>query len=308
VFGHLPRARLATLPTPLERGPQLPGGVRLWFKRDDLTGLGMGGNKVRKLEFLLHELRARKLDRFATWGAATSNWVAAAAWHGARLGFEVSVGLGGRIPDPHARIYAASGTRVVALPRLELAPVAALAARVRGGVQVPLLPVGGSGGAGDVGSARAGTEIATDVRAGTLPEPGAVFVAVGSSGTVAGLSVGLGLGGLDVPVVAVKVADWPYGSRAMIDRRKRNILRRLGREGKDPIAPAPIVFEPRFLGSGYGRPSPEARAATVLARRDGLILDDTYGAKAFAALIAHAERGANAPYLFVHTSPGPVPV
>ena len=52
MFGHLPRARLATLPTPLERGPQLPGGVRLWVKRDDLTGLGMGGNKARKLEFL----------------------------------------------------------------------------------------------------------------------------------------------------------------------------------------------------------------------------------------------------------------
>lgn len=303
---HLPHIEIGNWPSPTRRLDHASNelGVEVWAKLEEGCG-AWGGNKVRKLEFILHDLRVRGVDRFATWGAATSNWAAAAAWHGTNLGFEVSVGLGGRIPDHYARIYDASAAKVIALPGLELAPVAAVAVRARAGLTIPLLPVGGSGGVGDLGSARAGAEIAADVRSGGLPMPRAVVVAVGSSGTVAGLSVGLGFGGLEVPVVAVKVADWPYATRSMIDRRRKNILRRLDHAG---IAPAPIVFERRFLGRGYGRPTAASRAATVLAKRDGLELDDTYGAKAFAGLIAHAQAAAGGPLLFLHTSPGPVPV
>ena len=99
MFGHLPRARLATLPTPLERGPQLPGGSRLWVKRDDLTGLGMGGNKARKLEFLCGAAIAAGARSLVTVGAAQSNHCRMTAAAGAVLGLEVHLVLSGERPD-----------------------------------------------------------------------------------------------------------------------------------------------------------------------------------------------------------------
>lgn len=91
----LPRCHLATLPTPLERGPQLPGGPRLWVKRDDLTGLGVGGNKARKLEFLCGEALAAGADSLVTVGAGQSNHCRMTAAAGARLGIETHLVLSG---------------------------------------------------------------------------------------------------------------------------------------------------------------------------------------------------------------------
>jgi 1-aminocyclopropane-1-carboxylate deaminase/D-cysteine desulfhydrase-like pyridoxal-dependent ACC family enzyme len=90
---------LGTLPTPLERGPLLPGGVRLWVKRDDLTGLGMGGNKVRKLEFLCGAALATGARSLVTVGAAQSNHCRLTAAAGAVLGLEVHLVLSGSRPD-----------------------------------------------------------------------------------------------------------------------------------------------------------------------------------------------------------------
>ena len=89
-----PRCRLATLPTPLEQGPLLPGGARLWVKRDDLTGLGMGGNKARKLEFLCGAALAEGADCLVTIGSAQSNHCRMTAAAGAVLGLEVHLVLG----------------------------------------------------------------------------------------------------------------------------------------------------------------------------------------------------------------------
>ena len=99
VFGHLPRASLALLPTPLERGPELPGGQRLWVKRDDLTGLGMGGNKVRKLEFLCGDAVRAGARSLVTVGAAQSNHCRLTAAAGAVLGIEVHLVLSGDRPE-----------------------------------------------------------------------------------------------------------------------------------------------------------------------------------------------------------------
>jgi D-cysteine desulfhydrase len=281
-------------------------GTEIWAKLEEECG-AWGGNKVRKLEYMFHELRAAGVERFAAWGAATSNWVAAAAWHGSKLGFEVGVGLGGHLPDDYRRIYETAGCSLVVFPHIGLAPVAAAIVRARLGWRASILPVGGSGGSGDIGSTRAGIEVARSIASGEIPEPHSVFVAAGTCGTVAGLSVGMGLAGCSSTVVAVKVADWPYATPPMIERRRRNIAARLGTTGADPHPPAPVRFEDRFLGRGYAHPTREARAAALVARRDGLHLDGTYAAKAFAALIATARNG-DGPLLFVHTSPGPPPV
>ena len=99
MFGHLPRASLALLPTPLERGPELAGGQRLWVKRDDLTGLGMGGNKVRKLEFLCGDAIGAGARSLVTVGAAQSNHCRLTAAAGAVLGIEVHLVLSGDRPE-----------------------------------------------------------------------------------------------------------------------------------------------------------------------------------------------------------------
>lgn len=101
VFDHLPRSRLATLPTPLEPGPRLPGGASLWMKRDDLTGLGMGGNKARKLEFLCGDAVGAGARSLVTVGASQSNHCRMTAAAGAVLGLDVHLVLSGdRPPTP----------------------------------------------------------------------------------------------------------------------------------------------------------------------------------------------------------------
>lgn len=98
VFERLPRAAVALTPTPLEAGPVLPGGSRLWVKRDDLTGLGAGGNKARKLEYLCGQAVADGADTLVTVGAAQSNHCRMTAAAGAVLGLEVHVVLSGAAP------------------------------------------------------------------------------------------------------------------------------------------------------------------------------------------------------------------
>src|SRR5690606_23112867 len=102
VFDHLERARLATLPTPLEAGPRIGSDTALWVKRDDLTGLGGGGNKARKLDFLCGAAVASGAKALVTVGAAQSNHCRMTAAAGARLGLEVHLVLSGDRPDERA--------------------------------------------------------------------------------------------------------------------------------------------------------------------------------------------------------------
>ena len=301
--------QIGTWPTPVRRLDHTSEvlGADVWAKLEEDCG-AWGGNKVRKLEYLFHELRQRGIPRIVSWGAASSNWVAACAWHGSQHGFEVFAGLGGHLPESYRRIYDAARVPVIVLPRIELAPMAAAVARTRAGRHTRALPVGGSGGLGDLGAVATGVEIARSIASGELPEPvGGIFVAAGSCGTVAGIAAGLGVEDQSLPVVAAKVADWPYATRAMIGRRTRNIARLLAKRGFERTDPAPIELDTGALGNGYGRITGAAREAIVRARRDDLHLDPVYGAKAFGALITRARSGGG-PFLFVHTSPGPPPV
>ena len=303
-LNEVPRLQIGHWPTRVRKLEHASNrvGAEIWAKIEEDCG-AWGGNKVRKLEYLLAEARADGIEKVVTWGVATSNWAAAAAWHATKAGFEVRVGLGGHLPDRYRRVYEATGTEVTLLPRLELATVAAAYARTAAGFGARMWPVGGSGGVGDIGATHTGLEIARAVGDGVMPAPSSVFVAVGSCGTVAGIVVGLDLAHSPIPVTAVKVADWPYATAAMIGRRLRNIRKRLGLSDEGA---ARMTIDKGFLGPGYGRATPEARAAIALARRDGLHLDGSYGAKAFAAM-CRAARSTRGPLLFVHTSPGEPP-
>jgi D-cysteine desulfhydrase len=299
-----PRLKLGRWPTPVRHAPETSKelATQVWVKLEEDCGT-WGGNKVRKLEYVLADARAKGIGRFSSWSVGTSNWTSALAFHASNNGFDVRLYLWGEIPEDYRRLYDSLGTEVVSIgePRLALGTAAGLIKPRRGDELV--LPPGGSSPAGDAGSRHTGEEIAAAISSGEMPRPNAVFVALGTAGTSGGLAAGLAARGLDVRVVAVKVAGRPYGNIVSARYRARRSLR-----GAKGAAQPALIADTRFFAPGYAEPNDASREAQAIARLDGLELDGTYAAKAFASLVAHARAGRSGPFLFVHTSPGPPPL
>jgi len=272
----------------------------VWIKVEEECG-AWGGNKVRKLEYILATARRDGVRQLVSYGAGTSNWTAALAHHGHRFGFDIVVGLAGSVPARYRDIYDRAQTKVVSSGVVNALPAVVAAARIVAGPRARSIPMGGSG-YGDIGCVHVGSEIATTVRASAAPEPDAVFVAVGTAGTAAGTATGLALQGLTFPVVGIKVAPWPFGTQRRVERHARTLLRRFGRD-----ASLNIASDTRFFKPGYARANAASREATEIAALDGVALDGSYAAKAFAAVVATARAGPGGPLLFIHTSPGPPP-
>jgi D-cysteine desulfhydrase family pyridoxal phosphate-dependent enzyme len=307
------RVTLATTPTPLQRAQRL-GAVlgldQLWIKRDDLTGLAMGGNKARKLEFLISDALARGSDVVLTIGGPQSNHcrttAAAARICGLDaelvfLGREVSAVQGNMVLDV---LFGATWTFVAD----DAAAQVHIERRVRElreqGRQPYVIPGGGSNGLGTLGYVSAAEEIAQQCRAEDL-EPQAIFCAAGSCGTLAGLTLGADLAGLNARIIGVSV------SSAVTDRVVRTVELMRAAAGLLSISHAGRRPEVRNeqVGEGYGIPTEASREALdLLARTEGILLDPVYTAKAFAALVAMARRGeldATRPVVFVHTGGTP---
>ena len=263
----------------------------LWLKRDDLTGLGGGGNKVRKLEHTAGAAVAEGADLLITTGAAQSNHARATAAAACRLGLDCLLVLAGDPPaTPSGNLtldnllgaavhWAGNG---VAPDEL----AAELAERRRAeGARPYVVPFGGSGPVGALGYLDCAREL--DQQA---PDARHVVVAVGSGGTMAGLVAGLG---------AERVLGVPTG--AVDDHRDRvaGMVAQLG------AAPDGLRFRDDQVGDGYGILTAAARAAlTDAARTEGVVLDPVYTAKAFAGLHAAVRDGQIRPgerTVFVHT-------
>jgi D-cysteine desulfhydrase len=279
---------LGRYPTPVERLDALCNATtELWVKRDDLTNPAYGGNKVRKLDWLLSDARARRARRIVTAGAAGSHHVLATTYFGRENGFDVEAVL---VPQPRPQVLrAAIGLGLHAVPvgswsGAALAVAQRMAAR---GTDTYVIPVGGSNRIGAMGYVAAARELAAQVRAGEMPEPDVCVVALGSGGTAGGLAAGLAAEGMSTRVVGVCVSKPPWA------------LYRLALLLAWASAPKParphlrLAIDARFLGRGYGHSTPEGDEATHIAREAGLTLDPTYTAKAFASALWHvrARRG-----------------
>ncbi len=286
-LARVPRAPLTTLPTPVERH-RGPGGVELWVKRDDLSALVAGGNKVRALEYLLGTVGPG--DTVVTLGGQGSTHVLATATHAALLGARTIA-----FTWPHEMNASARETerscqercwRVLPSPFAVTALARYALPRGRGYHCVPL---GGTSPLGMLGHVNAGLELASQIAAGVLPAPARIVVPLGSGGTAAGLALGLGLGGYDGVVVAARVvprlAASAWRLRRLI-RATRGLLQRLSGTPRESMPAAPIEIDHSVYGGAYGRPlDPPPRL-------DGLDVDDTYSAKALAsALRRSTERG-----------------
>jgi D-cysteine desulfhydrase len=309
-LAELPRVRLAELPTPLQRAPRLSEalGVEVLVKRDDLTGLGLGGNKVRILEPLLGEALEAGADVVLTAGGAQSNHAALTALAAARLGLEAHlVRYGPERPVAHegnAALSALAGARVTWTgdpDRSSVDPaLERLADELRARGRTPyVVPRGGATALGASAYVRASLELALQLdELGVMPTR--VVVATGSCGTQAGLVAGALALGARHRVVGVTVSR----PREECLRRVRTLAADcLALLGVDAPEPEPEVLD-GYIGPGYGRPSEGGRsAATLAARTEGLVLDPVFTAKAMAALVERAGEDGG-PVVFWHTGGG----
>jgi len=313
--------RLASLPhvplvteTPVERLEQASHetGGDLWVKRDDLTAEAYGGNKVRKLERLIGDAKRRDCDVLITTGAFGSHHALATSIFGRRWGFDVELLL---VPQPithhveeNLRADLAVGARVHPVRHWATVParVAAHHAKLRLRGRRPYrIPHGGSSPLGAVGFVEAGLELAEQIDAGLVPEPASIHVSLGSAGTCVGLAIGLAAAGLYPPIVAVRVTPLLVCNQLTVSsllERTVAMLREADHTFPDVTRGATrmIDIDGSLYGEGYGERSEAADDAMVRAELDGLILDPTYTAKAFAAFLRDA-RGGRESRLYWHT-------
>jgi len=307
-----PRVALAHLPTPLEPLPRLSQalGIELYVKRDDCTGLATGGNKARKLEFLLADALAQGADTLTTKGGLQSNHVRQTAAAAARWGLGCHLIVADVVPDTDPD-YAETGN--LFLDRLLGATCHRAAADEREAVEARVLdelraegrnpyaiPYGGSNVLGALGYVQASLELAEQCAARELT-PDVLLHASGSSGTQAGLVVGHTGLGLATRILGIDVnhdAGWLRGEVLKLTRATADYLKL-----PDP-SPRVEVLE-GYAGPGYGVPTPAMREAVLrVARAEGLLLDPVYTGKAFAGLIDLVERGEIEPgakVVFLHT-------
>ena len=317
-LSRFPRIRLAGPPTPIEPLLRLSahlGGPQLFVKRDDLTRLGLGGNKLRKLEFLLGDALAQGADTVLTVGALQSNHARQTAAACARSGLDCELIL--RRSSHAGEAYLKSGNLLLDRlfgARLHLLlpqenremHMAARAEALRAEGRRPYcIPVGGSCGLGNLGYVDCAAEILSQ-SAELAVRFDAVLVATGSGGTQGGLVVGMRLL-QGVPVLGIAVEGNRRQQEALVAGQAEETLRLLGMEAAD-IGTAVEVLDD-FVGPGYARPTDAMREAVSLAARlEGLVLDPVYTGKAFAGFIALARSGRfdkGQSLLFVHTGGAP---
>jgi D-cysteine desulfhydrase family pyridoxal phosphate-dependent enzyme len=317
-LAHFPRTLLARLPTPIEPLPRLTahlGGPQLYVKRDDLTGLGLGGNKLRKLEFLLGEAQTQNADTVLTVGALQSNHARLTAAACARLGLDCELILrrGSHVTDAYLaggnmlldRLFGARVHILQAQESREDFMLSRAEALRREGRKPYCIPVGGSCGLGNLGYVLCAQEMLSQAKEMNVRFD-AVVVATGSGGTQGGLVAGIQLAG-GTRVIGIAVEGTRREQEALATSQAVEALRPLGRE--DVGLEGAVVVLDDFVGPGYARPTEPMREALSLAARfEGLVLDPVYTGKAFAGFLALARSrhyGRDQSLLFVHTGGAP---
>ncbi len=310
---RFPRAALCHRPTPLEPMPRLSehlGGPSLWIKRDDCTGLATGGNKTRKLEFLVGEALAQGADMLVTQGAVQSNHVRQTAAAACRAGLGCHALLEHRVPDADEDYDSSGNVFLDQLfgasmeyrgPGLDMNAEAEQAAeRLRADGHRPyFIPGGGSNPVGALGYVDCARELVEESR---LDRIDWIVMATGSTGTQAGLLAGLHAMDARMPVLGVSVRQQ---AEAQIDAVHGLALGTCEKLGVDPLPRERVLVDDTKVGPGYGIPAESTLEAIELAARlEGLLLDPVYSGKGFAGLVDRVRQGAFAAddtVVFLHT-------
>ncbi len=302
-LSRFPRVFLAHLPTPLERMDRLTkelGGPEIWIKRDDCTGLSTGGNKTRKLEFLMAEAQAMRADVVMTQGATQSNHARQTAAFAAKLGMACHILLEDRTEANNAN-YNANGN--VLLDHLHGATTekhpggtdmqgemdrAADALRA-GGTVVYVIPGGGSNPTGALGYVNCAFELV-----GQANDRGMVIdhivTATGSAGTQAGLITGLKAINAGIPLLGIGVRAPQAKQEESVFNLAQRTAEKLGCPGV--VSRGDVVADTNYVGPGYGIPQADTlEAVRMFAELEGILLDPVYSGKGAAGLIDYCRKG-----------------
>jgi L-cysteate sulfo-lyase len=306
-LSEIPRVSLGSLPTPLEPLARLSahlGGPTIYIKRDDQTGLATGGNKARKLEFLVADALAQGCDTLVTTGGVQSNHARQTAAAAARLGLDCELLLP-RLVDGRTAEYERSGN--VLLDRLLGAKVQILPresfdnqtfehalARLRDQGRKPyFIPIGGSTPCGALGYVVAVQELLAQAREACI-DPTVIVVGTGSGGTHAGIVAGMVLAGHAARVQGISVSGPAPEREALVARLAGEALKLIDSSqtaSAASIAQRVSVLD-RYVGPGYGQPTDGMiEAVQLVARLEGILLDPVYTGKAMAGLIDLVRSG-----------------
>ena len=302
-LSRFPRVSLAHLPTPLELMPRLSaelGGPQIWVKRDDCTGLASGGNKTRKLEFVMAEAIEQGADTIVTVGAVQSNHVRQTAAAACKLGLACEVLLEHRVQDP-SDSYSNSGN--VFLDRMFGAnlreysggtdfdkALQEVAEEVRSDGGKPyIVPGGASDKIGALGYVNCALELLVQAN-----ERGLVIdhliTATGSAGTQGGLIVGLKATSSNIPLLGIGVSAPQDEQEQKVFDLAEITADYIGAPGV--VKRADVVANCNYIGDGYGIPTESMNEAVILlARTEGLLFDPVYSGKALAGMIDLVRRG-----------------
>lgn len=310
-----PKLELLGAPTPLEHLPRLSDylGRDIFIKRDDFTPVALGGNKLRKLEFLAADALRQGADVLITAGAIQSNHVRQTAAVAAKLGLKCVALLENPLATT-ASNYLSNGNRLLLeLMDAEVVMVDALhdpaaqleeqATRLEAqGFRPYIVPVGGSNALGALGYVECAQEMAHQIEG--VVDFAAVVVASGSAGTHAGLAVGLEVLMPDTELVGVTVSRKADEQRPKVVAIQQQLAASL-----ELTASAPITLWDEYFGPQYGMPNEEGmEAIKLLARLEGIFLDPVYTGKAMAGLIdgiSQKRFRREGPIAFVHTGGSP---
>jgi D-cysteine desulfhydrase family pyridoxal phosphate-dependent enzyme len=319
-----PRARLALLPTALESMPNLSGelgGVQLFIKRDDCTGLALGGNKARQLEFYLGEALANGCDTVISTGAVQSNFVRMMAAGARKLGLQCHIQLEDRVPDmpeeyhvsgnvlldqlfgARLHYYAYGEDEAGANARLqEIAGELEKAGRRPHVIDITAdhVPVGA------LGYVDAAQELLRQVEERGI-NVDVVVLASGGAFTHVGMLVGLRALGCQAQVIGICVRRKASAQRQRVMHMARTLCEMLGKPNL--LTPEDIWVDDAYLGSAYGQvPAATREAISLMAQSEGVLLDPVYTGKAFAGLLGLARQGqlkTGANVIFLHTGGTP---
>lgn len=295
-----PWRAIAQTPTPVDRHDSLAvelGARSAWIKRDDISGAKHGGNKLRKLEFLLADALGGGYRGVLTYGAVGSNHVLSTSHSARSLGLECCGIVRPQPPTPYVektlRYHLLLGTRLVPAADREATARERNRMLAEEGAWYEV-PLGGSSVLGCLGYVCGALELAGQIKAGECPAPDLIYLPCGSSGSTLGLDLGLSLAGLSTRIVAARVVPENMTSMSRI-RSLAGQLRQL----LDGVCPLPedeplrrVEFRTEFLGSGYALPTDEALAAIKLMQRTANTrLEYTYSGKGAAAMLSDGREG-----------------
>lgn len=318
---NIPRLHFAHLPTPLEELPRLSdhlGGPRLLVKRDDQTGLAFGGNKTRKLEFLVAEAKEQGAQTLISGGALQSNHCRQTAAVAAKYGFDCILVLNGEMPEnPSANLL---------LDQLFGAEIVTIADRntrdrvlqetfdktVADGRKPYLVPYGGSSPTGALGYALAMEELIHQMRTPSFSKTRSseldwIIFGTSSGGTHAGLVLGQRVFGFKSKVLGISIDESEEWLKTHVSKLASDASEKLGK--RIEISPADVFANADYCRAGYGvLTAAEREAVKLFAKYEGLLLDPVYTGRAAAGMIDLIRKGffkKDESVLFWHTGGGP---